>query len=240
LIRRVAADSRAERGIDFLYGTPTSQASALFKAAGFSTVGTLQRFAFPLAGQRWYMDAAARVYHVMMLIRAWNRRAAAVEHAAHDFNADAFARPPGASSALRPFRPLELYRQCLAGYPSGGDRWFTFHENGCTTAPSGAALVRGGSDHVATLFSLSREPSLPLAAIVPALVTALRRAGYRRLWVSTVAGTHLADELKRAGFIPRSDHSPMMACALTELGADAIRAGATWEIARLDCDPYNP
>jgi hypothetical protein len=100
--------------------------------------------------------------------------------------------------------------------------------------------VRGGADRIATLFSLSREPSLPLSAIVPGLTGALRRAGYRRLSVSTLAGTQFAKELKRAGFVPRADRSPMLAYALTELGGDALRSIANWEITRLDCDPYIP
>jgi len=240
LMRQVVADSKAERDVDFLYGTPNAAGSALLKAAGFLTVGTVKRFVFPLADERWYAEAAARVYQTMLRVRSWHTSAEAVEHAAQRFDAGAFERPTGASPALRPFRPLELYRQCLAGYPSGADRWFTFHENARTTPASAAVLVRGGSDGTATLYSVSREPSLPLSAIVPELAAALRRAGYRRLAVSTLAGTRFAEELKRAGFIPRSDRAPMMACALTDLGADALRAGATWEITGLDGDPYSP
>jgi hypothetical protein len=240
LMRQAIADSKDERDVDFLYGTPTPAGSALLKAAGFSTVGALQRFAFPLAGGRWYTDAAARVYRTMVRVRAWNTSAEAVEHAAQHFDADAFERPAGASPALRPFRPPELYRQCLADYPSSADYWFTLHENTCSIQPSAAVLVRGASGRIATLYSLSREPSLPLSAIVPALAAALRTAGYRRLSVSTLAGTHFARELTRAGFIPRSDRMPMLALALTEFGADALRSMSIWEITALDCDPYSP
>jgi hypothetical protein len=238
LMRQMTADSKGERDVDFLYATPNPAGSALLKAAGFSTIGELQRFVFPLAGERWYMSAAARVYHMMMRIRGGNTNARAVQHAAQHFDPDAFERPAGAAPALRPFRPSELYRQCLAGYPSSADHWFTFHRGAPTTQPSAAVLVRGGADRVATLFSLCREPSLPLSAIVPALVGALRRAGYRRLSVSTVARTRFAEELTRAGFVPRPDRELMLAYALTDLGADVLRSIATWEITRLDCDPY--
>jgi hypothetical protein len=236
LMRQVVADSKADRAVDFLYADPNPAGSALIKAAGFSTVGTLRRFVFPLAGGHWYTNAAARVYHTMVRVRAWNHSAAVVEHAATDFNADPFEQPTGASPALRPYRPPELYRQRLESYPASTDHWFTIHENARPNRSSAAALVRGSSDRTATMYSLSREPSLSLSAIVPALTTALQRAGYRRLFVSTLSGTHFAEELKRAGFIPREDLDPIMACAVTELGADTLRAAATWEITELDCD----
>jgi hypothetical protein len=141
---------------------------------------------------------------------------------------------------VRPFRPPELYRQCLAGYPSSADRWLTFHRGARATQPAAAALVRGRSDRTATLYSLSRDPALPLSAILPALTAALRRAGYRRLSVSTLAGTPFAKELTGAGFIPRADRFPLLAFPLTEFGTEAVRSVATWEITALDCDPYAP
>jgi hypothetical protein len=240
LMRQLVTDSKVEGDVDFLYATPIAVGSAVLRAAGFSIVGTLGRFVFPLADERWYADAAARVYQTMLRIRSWRTSARAVEHTAQRFDAGAFERPMGAVPTLRPIRPSELYPQCLAGYPSDADHWFTFHRGARTAPPSAAALVRGGADRVATLFSLSREPSLPVYAIVPSLAAALRRAGYHRLWVSTLTGTRFARELTRAGFIRRPDSLPMLAYALTELGASALRSIASWEITRLDCDPYNP
>jgi hypothetical protein len=240
LMRQMTTDSKGERDVDFLYATPNAQAGALLKAAGFSAAATLGRFVFPLADERWYADVAARVYRTMARIRAWNTSAHAVEHPAQRFDASAFERPPGVAPALRPIRPSELYRECLAGYPSSADHWFTFHRVARTTQPSAAVLVRGGADRVATLFSFSREPSLPVSAIVPALAAALRRAGYRRLSVPTLTETHFARELTRAGFVPRPDRLPMLAYAVTELGAEALRSVASWEITGIDGDPYNP
>jgi hypothetical protein len=175
---------------------------------------------------------------MIVRVRAWNaaRGTRAVEHAAQRFDADAFERPLGTSPALRPLRPPELYRQRLAGYPSSADHWFTFHQDARSTQPVAAVLVRGAPDRTAMLYSLSREPSLPLSAIVPSLITALRRAGYHRLSVPTLMGTHLAEELKRAGFIPREESRSLMACAVTELGAAVLRDTAAWEITELDCD----
>jgi hypothetical protein len=236
LMRQMTSDSKADRDVDFLYADPNPAGSALLKAAGFSAVGTLQRFVLPLGDARWYADLAARAYHMFVRIRALGHAARMTEHPAPDFNPDVFARPAGASPALRPFRPPELYQQRLAGYPSRSDHWFTFHANARSARPSAAVLVRGSADRTATLYSVSREPSLPLSAIVPGLATALRRAGYRRLSVSTLAGTRFADELKRAGFIPREEGDLIFGCAVTEVGADVLRAASLWEITELDCD----
>jgi hypothetical protein len=76
-----------------------------------------------------------------------------------------------------------------------------------------------------------------LSAILPPLAAALRRAGYRRLAVFTLAGTPFARELTRAGFVRRYDGgASVMAHALTELGAEALRAATMWEITEVDCD----
>lgn len=237
LVRQMAANSKAAADVDFLYGSPNTQASVLFKSAGFSTVGALDRFVLPLAGRRWYSDVAVQVYRAIMRIRAWARAAEVVEHPAQSFDPSAFERPAGNAPFLRPFRPPDLYHQRLADYPSNADYWFTFRlRGGDSSQPSAAVLVRGQSDGVATLVSLSREPSVRLSAIVPPLATALRRHGYRRLWAVTLSQTPLARQLMRTGFIPRRENRPVIAYPLTELGAAALKSAPAWEISDLDCD----
>jgi hypothetical protein len=236
LVRQMAANSKADADVDFLYGAPNAQAKGLFESTGFSTVGNLDRFVFPLADRRWYSDVFVQAYQRIVRIRNWSRAAEVVEHAAHGFDASAFERPAGETPFLRPFRPQELYRQCLADYPSNADYWFTFHLRRNASSPCAAVLVRGRSDRVATLMSLRREPSVPLSVIVPALAAALRRSGYRRLWVVTLSQTPLARQLMRVGFIPRHENRSVVACALTDLGTDTLGSAASWEITDLDCD----
>jgi hypothetical protein len=240
LLKRVIADSRADQGVDFLYADPASAASVVLKAAGFSTLGTLGRFAFPLGGRRWHTEALARLYQLMFRLRAWSGGAEVVEHPARGFDAEAFERPAGTVPAVRPFRPAELYGRRMAGYPGDTDYWFTIHRSAESGSSSGAILVRGFPNRIAKLVSLSREPSVPLSAIVPALVAALRRAGYTRLWVATMLGTEFARDLQRVGFISRSDTSPLLAYTLTEEGASAVRWMGRWEITDLDCDRGDP
>jgi hypothetical protein len=238
LMRQMMTDTKRERDVDFLYAIPNAQAAALLKAAGFSIVGTVGRFVFPLADERWYADLATRAYRMIVRIRSRNGRVEAVEHAAHAFDARVFEQPVGAAPGLRPFRPPELYRQVLSGYPTSADRWFTFHRGGRSTRPFAAVSVRAGADRVATLLSLAREPSTPLSAIVPGLGDLLRRAGQQRLSLSTLTGTRFADELTRAGFLQRPDSEGMLGYAVTESGADALRSIASWEITGLDGDPH--
>jgi predicted transcriptional regulator len=71
---------------------------------------------------------------------------------------------------------------------------------------------------------------------MPSLAAALRRAGYRRLAVYTLAGTQFARELTKAGFVRRNEGASLMGYALTALGEEALRAAANWEITELDCD----
>jgi hypothetical protein len=235
-MRRLVADSRNEGAIDFLYGDPNAPAWALLKTVGFAPIGTLRRFMFPLADPRWYVDLAMGAYRAIMRLRAPWPRLAAVAHPAHRYDAGVLEQPAASAPAVRPFRPVALYRQRLPGYPSTSDRWFTLHRGGAATPALASALVRGSDDGVARLISVSRDPSLPMSAIIPPITRALRRAGSTRLWISTLDETHFARELKRAGFIPREITCPVVALALTEPGASALRTASNWEITDLDCD----
>jgi hypothetical protein len=89
---------------------------------------------------------------------------------------------------------------------------------------------------VATLYGIRRDPRVPLTSLVPALIAALRSCGCTRLDVSTLAESRFATELRRAGFVPRSDTRPLLAVALTQPGEAVVRAARQWEITALDCD----
>lgn len=236
LMRRLIADARAEGNIDFLYSDPNPPAMGLCKAVGLVPVATMRRFMLPLANRRWYVDVAIRVYRAIVRLRAPWRRVVAVMHPAHRYDTQALERPAGPGPAVRPFRPVALYRQRLAGYPSMADHWFTLHYRNAGAPSSAAVLVRTSEDGVATMLSVSRDPSLSMAAIVPPVARALRRGGSTRLWISTLEDSRFAGELRRAGFVRRQDSYPVVALALTEAGAAALRSTSTWEITDLDCD----
>jgi hypothetical protein len=129
-----------------------------------------------------------------------------------------------------------LYHQRLPGYPGRTDYWFTFQHCARSARTTAAIFVRGDPDGTAKLLTVARPPDLSLTAIVPSLATALRRLGYSRLSIFTLTGTQLAHELRRAGFAPRHEVTPLIALGITQLGAQAMRASSTWEITELDCD----
>ncbi len=235
LMRRVITDAKADGDFDFLYADPNTPASALLKTVGFEPVGTLRRFALPLGDRRWYVNAATHAYRMLIGFRAQGPRLIAVAHPAQYFDPTPFERPAGSPLALRPFRPVTLYHQRLPGFPSASDRWITFHQRSGAPAIA-AALVRMSDDGTARLMCVWRDPSLPMAAIVPPLIQALRGTGSMRLWISTLEETRFAAELRQSGFIPRPDVTPVVALALTERGTSALDAAATWEITDLDCD----
>lgn len=232
LLRRLIADSRAEGGVDFLYGDPNDAARPLVERAGMNHIGNLERFVLPLRDTRWYANAAIRGYHWAVAARGWNGRATIAVHAAAEFDAGEFEHPNPMSSTINPFRPPSLFRRRLADYPNRNDLWFTVRAKRWTRA---AAAVRAVPDGSALLCALQRDPHMPLSSIIPPLTRQLR-GGYDKLWLWTMNGTCFADELRRTGFIQRREGLPVFGVAFTELGDVALRSTATWETTHLDFD----
>jgi hypothetical protein len=240
LLRRVVADSKEQQGVDFLYVDSVPAASVVLKAAGFSVLGTLGRFAFPLGARQWYADTLARLYQLTVRTRTGSGGYEMIKHSARGFDTAPFERPTGSSVMLRPFRPAELYARRIEGYPSDKDHWFTIRKGPESSPPAGAVLIREFPNGIAKLISLSREPSMSLSDSTASLIGALREADYKRLWVSTLLESEFARDLNRAGFIARRDTSPLLAYGLTKRGAGAIRSPEKWEITDLDCDRGDP
>jgi hypothetical protein len=143
----------------------------------------------------------------------------------------------GDSPALRPYHDRGRYTGRIPGYPTPSDWWFTAQANGDASVPVAGLLVRGPEPSgVATVYAIRRDPRVPLTSLVPPLIAALRSRGCTRLDVSTLAESRFATELRRAGFVPRSDTRPLLAAALTQPGEAVVRAARQWEITALDCD----
>ena len=208
LLRYQVRDSKANGEVDFLYGDPTPRAERILRAAGLSRTGTLERFVLPLSGRTWYEDVAVRSYLVLTRVRTRRHRLAGRAHAAQGFNANELERPVGQASVLRPFRPPTLYRERLPAYPGPTDYWFSFHENSRSAQPSAAVLVRGHPDRTAQWVSLTRDPSVPVSALVPPLAARLRKDGYHQLWMCTLSEAQFAREMQAAGFFLRHKDSP--------------------------------
>lgn len=238
LMKRVRQDSQDRGDIDFLYTDPNEPARAVLTACGFVQVGTIERYVLPVADRRWLVDRAIRVMHAGVRVAQATRSAPVlVAHPAAEVSVARFEVPPGDSSRLRPYYSDTRYAARLPGYPGASDRWFTFHRNGEGGPPAAGLLVRGPEPSgIATLYAVRRDPQVPLADLMPRLITALRSAGCTRLQVSTLAESCFGAELRRAGFVRRQDAEPLIAAPLTAIGEAALRSALLWEITDLDCD----
>jgi hypothetical protein len=238
LIRRAKQDTQARGGIDFVYSDPNDQAKAVMDACGFVKVGSLTRYVLAVGDRRWLVDGAIRLLHAGVHVVSRSRRGTAlVAHPATEFSPSCFETPTGASPRLRAYHNGARYTARLEAYPNALDSWFTLQGNGDPGAIAAGLLVRGpDAAGVAILHAIRRDPRVPLARLVPGLVTALRSKGCTRLQVWTLAESLFADELRHVGFVSRHDAAPIVATALTPTGETVLHAAHLWEITSLECD----
>ena len=239
LVRKLLGDSRESGTVDFLYGDPNEKALAILKAAGFRSVGALRRFVLPLTDRRRSVDLAIRVYHLLGRVRAKTSSLLVIARRAGEISpgSEPFIDGTTDTESLRPASRPSVYRHRLAEYPSLNDWWYTFRRRGSAAAPVGAALVRGpDSRGLSVVCALQCEPLALLSSVLVSLAGALRDAGTERVEVSVMAGSRLAGEVRRAGFVPRQDCVPVVAMPLSPLGTKAIAVGAEWRVLPVDLD----
>ena len=238
LMRRARDDIKARGDVDFLYTDPNEPARAVLEGSGFRHIGTLQRLVLPVGDRRWLVDGAIRLLHARARLgRGIRSRPEPIARRAAEHSAGAFETAWGDSPRLRPVYGNALYAARLEGYPGPADTWFTFSQNGASSAPRAGLLVRGpDASGVATLHAVRRAPDLRLGDVIPGLVRALRAAGCARLQIVTLADSDFAAELRHAGFVARRDSAPLLAAPLTATGDAVLGAVPQWEITDLDCD----
>ena len=238
LIKRAKKDTEARGDIDFLYTDPNNQAKAVMDACGFVMVGSLTRYVLAVGDRRWLVDGAIQLLHAgVRVVRRTPRGAVLAAHPATEFSPARFEAPTGASPRLRAYHGPARYAARLEAYPTESDWWFTHQENGDPDAFAAGLLVRGPDPAgVAVLHAIRRDARVPLGALVPGLVAALRSKGCRRLQVWTLAESLFAEELRRVGFAARDDAAPIVATGLTPAGQDVLRSAPLWEITSLECD----
>ncbi|HVH67576.1 MAG TPA: hypothetical protein VM716_06880 [Gemmatimonadales bacterium] len=240
LLKRAVGDIVASGGIDFLYADPNVGGGVLLEAVGFTRVGTLQRYALPIADQHVVLDTCIRLFHVWL--RATNGAAAgmaAVPHTAQDFSVAGVAVPWLAGPSVAAYHDPTLYTSRLAGYPTTLDWWLTLHTSHEQSGPPAAALMIRGPDAsgTATLKAWRRaRGGVELGVPLPGLIAELRRRGCRRLQISTIAESTFGRALRKAGFVRRPDTIPILAKALTPAGEACLAALDDWEITDLECD----
>ena len=238
LIKRAKKDTAARGDIDFIYTDPNNQAKAVMDACGFVKVGSLTRYVLAVSDRRWLVDGAIRLLHAGVQVVSRSRRGIGlVAHPATEFSPACFEAPSGASPRLRAYHEPARYTARLETYPNVLDWWFTHQGNGDGGAIAAGLLVRGPDPAgVAILHAIRRDAGLPLGALMPGLVAALRGKGCTWLQIWTLAESQFADELRRLGFVAREDAAPIVATGLTPTGQAVLQAAPLWEITSLDCD----
>lgn len=233
LARRVVNDLTRSGSADFIYSDPNDRARPVLLGAGFQEIGALRRCVLPLSDRRKGIALGLRLYNLFQRLRT--RPLVGTDRLTDEPDDVADSILDGGPRDLRPIRRASLYRARLAGYPSAHDRWFTFHRRGGETSPVGKALVRGPDrDGVAVVCMVQ---CAALAHLSPTFVTLgeyLARAGAMRLEIWIMDRSQVAAAARRAGFLVRPESVPVLAQALTPLGAEAM--DSDWQILALDLD----
>jgi len=235
LIQRVVRDVKARGDIDLLYADPNAESRALLRGTRFVTLGTMQRYVLPVRHRQLVVDLALRSFHALIQVAA-PRQVRIIPHDATGFRAQAFAAPHATSNRFVAHHDRELFVSRLAGYPGNRDWWITAHRDPGAD-PVGAMLIRApDASALAVLHTVRLAPDLPLAAVLPGLVTELRRRECERIQVSTIAESDFGHSLRRCGFVPRSETLPLFAMPFTKRGEECVGSVKDWEITELECD----
>lgn len=216
LVRRMVADVRAAGALDFLLTSFLPAAEGVFRAAGFQRFAPLQRHVMPTM---WPYPVLRRLQH-------GERRPRLRAMPFDDARVDALIARLPSPDAFRPVVSHEYYatRMPRQEYPAG-----TWLVAGVPEAPDAMVLVSPAMPRGLTIADvLWRDATTPLAGVLSAVGGWAARNGYRRLYLTTLAGSRLAIEARRAGLLPRPDVSHVMLLPLR--GKDEIPPPARWAL----------
>lgn len=235
LVRRVVAEERSARDVDFLYTNPNAAAAGVVRLAGFGDAGRVQRLVYPLGDSRPVHDAAAWAWLMLQRTRV-GRKGASVEPRPADSAIELTPSTARDADRLVPLRGPAFLRWRLRDYPGPRHRWLAWKDAG-ESDPVGAALVTGpNAAGEVELCALWHRPSHRLCALMPRLAWHLRSEGVARLVAATVADSKLSDELVRAGFVRRERDVRLYTLALTPRGSLAAGMVGAWDLSTSDFD----
>ena len=204
LLRQVVADLKKDGSIDFLLTTTTSDAEAVFRAAGFKTYGDLQRHVLPLN----------RAYLGLARLRA---RAARVRPARVEMIAPAPGPAVTAGDMWRPVPSERFYRTRVEREEFEDATWLEMKGSRNGAGVGFAMLSKHHSQPEIGFADAFWGGGADLPAVALAAGRWAARAGYPKMCVSTLAESRLSAELKRAGFFPRAVRSVMLVQKIREV-----------------------
>jgi len=204
LSRRALADIREAGDYDFAYTDPSLPGQALLRALGFTRVGTLQRFVFPLHP----------LYAGFFRIKARAQPLAAepVGGLQDPRVAEALrALPPGPQ--FRGERSVELYATRLGGDTMPDWQWLLLRpqrQAGAAVAALVLTAPQPGAAVLRIVDLLWDDARVSPASVVHAVARTARDVGFTKLSMVTLAESELARSLGRCGFIRRHDALPLV------------------------------
>jgi len=198
LVRRMVSDVRANESPDFLLTSHVPAAEIVFRAAGFTHFADLKRHVLPLflpyVALRHLQHGEPRCQ-----VSAVPFGQEPAETVIRDLRSPGCFRPAAERSYFATRMPRNYY-------PAGS--WLVA---GSLEAPDAAVLTSPKSPRELDIADvLWRDDAPSLAALLSSTARWAVRHGYRRLTLTTLEGSRLADAAGRAGFIPRPDPYPLM------------------------------
>jgi hypothetical protein len=216
LARRMVADIRKDRAVDFLVTSYLPAAEGVFKAAGFKRFGELRRHVLPLSLQ----------YPLLRRLLHGEPRPGLTAIPFGDPRADALLGSIASPGCFRPVVSPEYYKTRMPrlDYPAG-----TWLFSGPAHSPDAVVLVSPKPNRELIVADvLWRESTTRLAGVLSAVARWAANEGHRRLTLTAVDGSRLSVAAKRAGFLLRPGAYHLMLLPLCP--PETIPPPAQWSL----------
>lgn len=198
LVRRMVSDVRASQAPDFLLTSYVPAAEVVFRAAGFRPLASLMRYVFPLV---WPYVIVRGLEH--------GERCPALEAVPFcDYPIATMSQHLGSPGCFRPVPTSDYFatRMPRVQYPAG-----QVLIAGRADDPDALVLTSPKSRaELVVADVLWRDASTPLAGVLLSVARWAARQGYRRVTLTALEGSRLAQAGQRAGFLLRHDPYPLM------------------------------
>ena len=198
LVRRMVADVRAERTVDFLLTSFTPAAEGIFRAAGFKKFGTLARHVMPLISP----------YPLLRRLLHGEERPRLTAVPFDDPLLESFLPSLRSPGCFRPVATRDFYvtRMPRIEYPAG-----TWLLAGTPQSPESAVLVAPRDNRTLVVADVLWRGEAPrLAGLFSSVARWAAQHGHRLLLLTTMEHSRLSSAARRAGFLLRADPFTVM------------------------------
>lgn len=237
LFRGMLSDRQHRAEVDFVYGDPTPQASAICRAVGMTHVGNLDRLVLPVADGTVLKNVGARLFACAPSMLGGRGAADVRSYSAACRDLDDFESGQGPAGRMLPRHSMSMLQRRLHGFPGPNDFVVELRLDRPSTQWDALVLLRLARDtRILSILSVRRQVDVGLRDVIPALVPIARRVGAYRLQIETILESRMATEFRSVGFRARGDILPVFVKSFSRAGEAAIRSVAEWEVTTLDME----